>query len=336
MQYFRKLRKILLIVCVLFLCFSSSQSVYANSDDELYLGGYPAGFVLRTNSVEIVGLCDVITNEGLISPAKNAGLKVGDVIVSINDKKIEGLQSVADILKEEYKIYNVTFNRDGKTHTEPLTPATEKTTGNKRLGMLIKDSVSGVGTITYINKSNNTYASLGHPVNYQNGEIIDIYGGQVYKSLIYDVKKGTRGAPGELKGIIDNSECFGDVKKNSKCGIFGNCKKDFNYNTLIKIEKANASEVKIGKAQTYTTIKGYVPKKYDISIVKVDQNNKDNRNFVIKIDDENLINATGGIIQGMSGSPIIQDGKLIGAITHVFINDPTRGYGISIDNMLSN
>lgn len=334
MQYFRKIRKILIIVCAFFLCFSSSQVAYANSEYELYLGGYPAGFILRTNNVEIVGLCDVITNEGLISPAKNAGLNVGDIILSINDKKIEGLQSISDILNESYKIYNVTFIREGKTHTESIIPAIEKATGNKRLGMLIKDTVSGVGTITYINKSDNTYASLGHPVNYTNGKIIDIYDGQVYKSIIYDIKKGTRGAPGELKGIIENSEHIGNVKKNCKCGIFGECKKDFNYDNLIKIEKGNITDVAIGKAKTYTTIKGNEPKMYDISIVKIDANNKDNRNFVIKIDDDNLIKATGGIIQGMSGSPIIQDGKLIGAITHVFINDPTRGYGIFIDNML--
>lgn len=335
MQYFRKIRKIYLTVCALFLCLINYQTAYADSEKyDLYVGGFPAGFVLNTNSVEVVGLCEVLTENGMQSPAKDVGIKCGDVIESINGIKLEGVKSVAKILNVDAKEYLLRFNRSGEFFEDKIVPVIEKQSGEKKLGMLIKDSISGVGTVTYVDRNNNKFASLGHPVNYNNGKVIDIYDGKIYKSLIYDVKKGMRGAPGELKGVIENGEELGEVKSNCISGIYGYCN-DLDYSNLIKAEKAEKTDVKIGDAVIYTTINGVSPEKYDVSIVKYDFNDKNNRNFVVKIDDKRLIEKTGGIVQGMSGSPIVQNGKLIGAITHVFVNDPTRGYGIFIDNMLN-
>ena len=157
----------------------------------------------------------------------------------------------------------------------------------------------------------------------------------VYGCVIYDVKKGVKGTPGELRGAFESGRVIGSAVLNCGCGIYGNLDDGFNTSKLTKIDKGNIDEVKIGKACIYSTVHGNEVKKYDISIVKTDKNNKDNRNFVIKIEDEELLEISGGIVQGMSGSPIVQNGKLIGAVTHVFVNDPTRGYGISIDKMLS-
>lgn len=335
MQYFRKFRKICLTVCALFLCLNNYQTAYADSNKhDLYIGGFPAGFILNTNTVEVVGLCEVLTENGMQSPARDIGIKCGDIIESINGIKLEGVKSVAKILYCNAKEYSLRYIRSGELREDKIVPAKEKQTGEYKLGMLIKDSVSGVGTVTYIDRTENKFASLGHPVNFNDGKIIDICNGKIYKSLIYDVKKGVRGVPGELKGIIENGEELGEVKCNCQTGIFGYCD-NFDYSKLIKVDKAKKTDVKIGDAVIYTTVNGTLPEKYDISIVKYDFNDKNNRNFVIKIEDKDLIEKTGGIVQGMSGSPIVQDGKIIGAITHVFINDPTRGYGIFIDNMLN-
>lgn len=214
-----------------------------------------------------------------------------------------------------------------------VNPVKEHSSGAKRIGVLVKDSVNGIGTVTYIDKTNNKFASLGHPVTDPSGTPMEINGGTVYDGLIYDVKKGVRGTPGELRGAFESS-VIGQAKINCACGIYGELAENYNCSKLVKTEKASIDEVSIGTAYIYSTVYGKEAKTYKISIVKVDKHNKDNRNFVIKIEDKELIDKTGGIVQGMSGSPIIQNGKLIGAVTHVFINDPTRGYGIAIDKML--
>jgi len=334
MLYFKRIRKILVIVCALFLFFNV-ETAYASEGEELYLGGFPAGFILNTKRVEVVGVCDVITESGLTSPARDVGIRTGDLIDSINGEKVSGVNSINELINRDYKNYTITYDRNGKLLSQNINPVIEKSTGLKKLGMLIKDTVTGVGTVTYVNKANSTFASLGHPVNSLDGNIIDIYDGKVYKGIVYGVKKGLKGSPGELKGIIDNSSQLGNATLNSQCGVFGKCNDDLDYNNLIPIKKASIDCVEMGKAFVYTTINGQKPEKYEICIVKIDAINKDNRNFVIKINDERLIEATGGIVQGMSGSPIVQNDRLIGAITHVFINDPTRGYGIAIDNMLN-
>lgn len=336
MSYCKKVFKFLIILIAISIFTLPFSSISARADEDyLYLGGFPAGFVLNTTTVEVIGVCDVVTDEGVRSPAREAGIKTGDVIDRINGEEVNASTDINLILSKEYKKFEVDVLRGGEALKIEINPAKEMSTGGKRLGILVKDSINGIGTVTYIDGKNKKFASLGHPVSDANNNIIEINGGTIYGSLIYDVKKGVRGTPGELRGAFENGIVIGEAKVNCRNGVYGNLYEKFNYSNLLRISKASIDEVEIGQAHIYTTIYGKETDKYKISIVKVDKSNKDNRNFVIKIDDERLIEKTGGIVQGMSGSPIVQNGKLIGAVTHVFVNDPTRGYGIGIDNMIS-
>lgn len=333
---FRKILRTLLVFIAVILCAMSFSTANAVADSQsLYLGGFPAGFTLNTTTVEVIGLCDVITADGLKSPAKDCGIVTGDVIDKINGIEINSTSDINKVLADDYKKFIITIVRNGENLETEIIPARDLSSGNKRLGVLVKDSINGIGTVTYIDKENNKFASLGHPVTDINNKFMEISDGTVYGCLIYDIKKGVKGTPGELRGAFESGNIIGRACLNCSCGIYGDLSKDFDTSKLIKLDKGSIDEVKIGKAYIYTTLRGNEVAKYNISIVKVDKSNKDNRNFVIKIDDDKLIEESGGIVQGMSGSPIVQNGKLIGAVTHVFINDPTRGYGIGIDNMLS-
>lgn len=310
--------KTFLILIAVVLCAFTFSPVTANAEQlTLYLGGFPAGFTLSTTTVEVIGICDVITSDGMRSPARDCGIKTGDIIDKINGVKVNSADDINKILSDNYKKFNIGIIRDNESFSVDIEPAKDLSTGGKRLGVLVKDSLNGVGTVTYIDKTNNKFASLGHPVTDMKNNLVQINSGTVYGCIIYDIKKGVRGTPGELRGAFDNGKILGKASINCACGIYGELFADFDTSNLVKIEKGNIDDVKIGKAYIYTTVRGSEVKKYDISIVKTDKNNKDNRNFVIKIDDEELLEKSGGIVQGMSGSPIVQNGKLIGAVTHV-------------------
>ncbi len=334
---FRKklVRTFLILISVLVFAFSASPLNASADTGVLYLGGFPAGFTLNTTTVEVIGICDVLTPEGMRSPARECGIKTGDIIDDINGQKIKSTNDINRILSEEFKKFNISVVRDGEIIRFEIDPVSEMSSGVRKLGILVKDSLNGIGTVTYVDGSNRKFASLGHPVTDMKNNLVEINGGTVYGCMIYDIKKGVKGTPGELRGAFENGNVLGTAKINCGCGIYGDLSDKFDVSKLVRIEKGGIESVKIGKASIYTTLRGNEAKQYEISIVKVDKSNKDNRNFVIKIEDENLIEKTGGIVQGMSGSPIIQNGKLVGAVTHVFVNDPTRGYGISIDKMLS-
>lgn len=318
MLFRKKLIGKLIIFFFCIICLFSFSPIYANAQtDSLYLGGFPAGFTLNTKIVEVIGVCDVITADGMESPARNSGIRNGDIIVSINDRKVESAADINRIISDEYKKFYIGVIRDGENLTLDIVPAKDLSTGSKRLGVLVKDTVSGIGTVTYIDKANNKFASLGHPVADLKNNLIEINGGTVYKCLIYDVKKGVKGTPGELHGAFENNCVLGSAKINCSCGIYGDLANNYDTSKLIKIEKGSIKDVTIGKACIYTTLRGNSVKKYDISIVKTDRDNKDNRNYVIKIEDKELLAGAGGIVQGMSGSPIVQNGKLVGAVTHV-------------------
>ena len=336
MLFRKKFAEKLIILFLLIFCVFSFSPIYANAQTEcLYLGGFPAGFTLNTKIVEVIGVCDVLTADGMESPARDSGIRNGDIIENINGVKVESASDINKIISDDYKKFNIEIVRDGENMTLDIVPAKDLSTGSKRLVVLVKDTISGIGTVTYVDKANNKFASLGHPVADLKNNLIEINGGTVYNCLIYDVKKGAKGAPGELHGAFENNSVLGSAKINCSCGIYGDLASNYDTSKLVKIEKGSVNDVTLGKACIYTTLRGNSAKKYDISIVKTDKDNKDNRNYVIKIEDKELLAGAGGIVQGMSGSPIVQNGKLVGAVTHVFVNDPTRGYGISIDKMLS-
>lgn len=332
-----KLKKIfiafLFILALTLIC--PTVTAFADSDGSLYLGGFPAGFILNTQNVEVVGVCDIMTDNGSVCPARDAGIKCGDVIKNLNDVEITSAECLNKAVNESYNRFVLKILRGKELFETEITPVKDNKSGKNRLGILVKDSLNGIGTVTYIDKSNNTFGSLGHPVTDLNGELIEINGGSLYGCNIYDIKKGVRGNPGELKGIFDNGSMLGYVTANTKCGIFGRISEDLNTNNLIKVKKGSVADACIGKAYIYTTLNGKQSEQYGISIVKIEATNSENKNYVLKIDDKRLLDKSGGIVQGMSGSPIVQNGKLIGAVTHVFVNDPTRGYGIAIENMTS-
>lgn len=300
----------------------------------VYIGGMSAGFTLKAGSPQIVGLCEVMTDNGMIAPALNAGLRTGDKILSINGIQIQTIEELNKIIDgNQGKALTAQIQRGDETFSVSINPVKDKASGRYKIGVLARDSVSGIGTVTYIDEKNGRFGALGHSVVGENKKELKISDGNVYACSIVGVNKGVRGKAGELRGMFLSNQMVGTAEKLCHCGIFGTLSNDYNVNGLLQAE-ADSAQATIGNAYIYSTVDGVSPVRYEIEIAKVDRFNKENKNYVIKITDEKLIAQTGGIVQGMSGSPILQNGKLIGAVTHVFLNDPTRGYGIDIQTML--
>ncbi len=316
-----------LILSVFFLVPNFTHIVHAG-DEGLYVGGMPAGFSLFTKGAEVVGVCDVITENGIVSPCKDAEILVGDYILSINDNTISKISDIENSIEGQTEVIIIIL-RNNERITKTIKPAKD-ITGKYKLGVFIRDSVSGIGTITYI--KGDRFASLGHPVLNDDGAVLDVVGGNLYSCNITGCIKGERGRAGELRGVFVKNTLIARIDKNLTCGVFGSISENFNRDNLLKVELGQAVP---GDACIYSTVEGLTPSEYKISIIKAD-NYGENKNFVIRVTDKNLLETTGGIVQGMSGSPILQNGKLVGAVTHVFINDPTRGFGIDIDNMINN
>ncbi len=311
-------------------------SLCTKTDSNVYLGGFACGFTLGVGGLQVIGICDVITKEGNVAPAKDSGIAVGDKIISIDGQVVNSIGQLDSILAEGNEKLSVVINRNNQTKNITICPAKDVFNGKNRLGILVRDCVAGVGTITYIDVNTHRFASLGHPVLDENNEYMKILSQDVYKCSIIGVTKGVRGKAGELKGLFINDKSVAVAQKNIETGIYGTFNDDFDYSSLTQVSVAKPEEIKIGSAKLITTIDGVTPQEYNVQIAKVDLKNSSKKNYVVKISDKKLLEQTGGIVQGMSGSPILQNGKLIGAITHVFVNDPTRGFGISIDNMMGN
>ena len=330
-------------IFILSVAFSVCATTYVNEkitakadeiDKTVYVGGMSAGFTLKTGGSQIIGLSEILTENGAFSPAAKAGLRVGDIIYKVNDISVETIVELNEIVnKSKGKRLIFQVGREEERFQVEIQPVKEKNTGKYKVGILIRDTVSGIGTVTYIDKENGRFGSLGHPVSLENHTEMQIYNGMVYECSIVGINKGIRGKAGELRGMFLNDKPIGIAEKLCCCGIFGQISDTFEVSELMSAV-ASSYDVKPGKAQIYSTINGISPKSYSIEIVKVDRSNKENKNYVIKITDKDLIEETGGIVQGMSGSPILQNGRLVGAVTHVFLNDPTRGYGIDIERMI--
>lgn len=298
------------------------------SKNEVYLGGFPVGFSINEKGATIIGFTDVISVDGVFSPAKDSGLYVGDKIIAIDGITVSSVSEIEKLCSKGDLLF-LTIEREDNLLLKQITPILS-IDGNYKLGIYLKDSIRGLGTATFI--YNNTLAMLGHPILSENEKYIKINGGLLYDCDISGVIKSEKGKAGELKGNLNSNLIIGKINTNIYSGLYGTINKNFNVDKLEKIEIGTPQ---MGKAYIYTTISGKTPEKYEISIVKIDENPLV-KNYVIKINDEKLLNLSNGIVQGMSGSPIIQNNKLIGAVTHVFLLDPTRGYGISISNMLNN
>ncbi len=296
--------------------------------------GNPFGIKLTTNGVIVVELSSFETDHGIGSPAIDAGIKTGDIIKTINGKKILSNDDIAEIVeKSNGKSLSVSITRDETDMQVDITPCICMADNNYRIGMWVRDSSAGIGTLTFYNPENNCFAGLGHPVcDVDTGCIMPLYKGEVAEVTVNSIKKGRAGIPGELVGSFSDGGASGTLISNCENGLYGVLSGfDFNEEPVVL---GLRHEIETGKAYIYTTIDGKEPQRYDINIEKIDLHDSNNgKNMIIKVTDEELLEKTGGIVQGMSGSPIIQNGKLVGAITHVFVNDPSKGYAIFADTM---
>ena len=320
------------LFCIIFLALFTTVTTNfytAYADSYVYLGGIPAGFTLETRGAEIISVGEVLTKDGTVSPSKDAGILNNDVILSIDGIEVNSASDIEKVLVEDgEKVLEI--ERKGEKIILEVVPSRDMS-GKLKLGVFIKDSINGIGTLTFI--KNNRFASLGHPIVNENGKLIEIKTGSLSTCVITGRVKGEKNRPGELCGTINKSCKIGNVDKNIMQGVYGELCENFNLTGFKKIKTGKAS---VGKAYIYSTVNGEKPEKYSVSIIKVENGNGNGKNFVLKVDDERLLELTNGIVQGMSGSPVVQNDKLVGAVTHVFINDSTRGFGISIDNMINN
>ncbi len=306
-------------------------------DEEVYLGGYPLGITIDGDGVTVIGLNEFIGEDGkLCCPGLDAGLSINDVIVELDGHKIYGSAKLSELaLHSDGRTLAVKYLRNGQICETHLTPQKDLAAGQYRLGLWTRDSSSGIGTLTYVRK-NLRFGSLGHPICDAKGGIISCNNGGVFGCTIDGIERGQKGAAGELKGGFCFDKRIGNIYANNKYGAFGMFNSLPSFCTQ-QIGVADVSEVHPGKAQIYCTLDDNVRKVYDIEIVKASpQTSRDDKGLVIHVTDKTLLQKTGGIVQGMSGSPIVQNGKLVGAVTHVFVNDPTRGYGMYAKWMLTN
>lgn len=306
------------------------------SEVKLIPGGFPFGVKLYTKGVIVVGISDVETEKGSVSPAREAGLREKDVIISIDGEKVNTAKEVSEkIAQSNGKKLSITLNRKGVEEKIELTPAHSSGDNLYKAGIWIRDSTAGIGTVTFIDPRTNEFAGLGHGIcDVDTGELMPLLRGNVVDVKLNGVNKGKVGDPGELKGIFCHGK-IGELKGNTPYGVFGTLSSVPEQYKREPLPIALKKDIKTGSATIYCTV-GEKPEEYSAEIVKINPANTDTKNFVIKITDERLLEATGGIVQGMSGSPVIQNGRIVGAVTHVLVNDPTSGYGIFIENMLKN
>lgn len=299
----------------------------------VYVGGVPLGFTISCSGAVVVA----------ISSDTAGDLKEGDVIIELEGNKVSGANEILSLInKPEYagKTLTTVYTRKGEERKTQVTPIYDEIQKFYKLGLWIRDNAAGVGTLTYIRKDNLRFGALGHPVcDIDTGSMMPAGGGNIFKCNIVGCKKGVKGNAGELRGLfLRNGSVLGSLDVNSNFGVFGTFDENMVSNFGLEVlEVASRSEVKCGKAQIKCTVDGTTPKYYDIEIVKTYfQQAEANKSMFIRVTDPELLEKTGGIVQGMSGSPIIQNGKLVGAVTHVFVSDPSKGYGVYAEWMINN
>lgn len=322
---FKKLKSFIAIFLVA--TFIMPQSLLAYSK-YIVAGGENIGLSINNKGIIIAGFYKVEDKY----PGYDAGLNKGDVIKRANDKEVSSIDDFIGAIKEsDGKSLKLVYQRGKQNETTTLNLTNENDT--LKTGLYVKDMISGIGTLTYIDPESRIYGALGHEVLEQTtGTMINVRDGKIYNSNVTSVEKSVRGEPGAKNANTNSNDVFGDVKENKVSGIFGNYTKEINKDNLYKV--AVYEDIKLGEAKIITVIEGTLKKEYSINILKVNNDKTDNKNILFEITDSNLINKTGGIVQGMSGSPIIQGNNIIGAVTNVVVNNPKRGYGILITTML--
>lgn len=300
--------------------------------------GTAIGMKLYTKGVLVVGMSQIstISNEKT-KPYENSGIEQGDMIVAVNNKEVSTTEElIEEVNKSNGNSVKIKYLKNNEIQETSITPVKSK--DNYKIGLWVRDAAAGVGTLTFYEPNTNSFMALGHGISDIDTEkIVEISNGELITANIISIKKGEKGNPGEIKGTIDCGNKIGEISKNTNLGVYGNVTNknylDIDYSNELEVAARN--EIKEGKAQIICQLDNDGKKEYDIEIKKIyTTNNEDNKSMLIKVTDENLLNKTGGIIQGMSGAPIIQNGKFIGAVTNVLVNDPTQGYAVFADMMI--
>ena len=325
-MFFKKIKNSFLIAL---LVISIPSTVLAYSD-YIIAGGENIGISLHSKGVIIVGFYEIDGS----NPLKESGLNNGDKIIKVNDQETLSIEKMLDVIEnlEDKNNIKITYMRGNKEYNTNI--SLKKDSNNiYKTGLYVKDNITGVGTLTFIDPKTKLFGALGHEIIEKNtGQKLEIKDGTIYSSTVTGVTKSSIGSPGEKNARYDNTNVFGNVFENTTRGIFGEYKKDIPNKKLFKVAKP--SETKEGEASILTVIQDNNVEEFKINILKVNSNESSSKNILFEVIDDNLLKLTGGIVQGMSGSPIIQDGLIVGAVTHVIVDDPTKGYGTFITKML--
>ena len=310
------------------------------SNKSLIACGNTVGVKLRLEGILVIGISDVQSNNKKIIPVKNTGIKPGNVITQINEKNVESIEELVSLVENNGgKPLRINY-RAGNVIEETMVSPVKSSEDNKyHLGLWVRDSTAGIGTLTFYDEKTGRFGALGHGItDIDTGTLMSVKSGEILESSILGVKVGKSGMPGELKGVFTEGTKLGTIQTNTEIGIYGKLDKLSSQRIDGKLYPVGVrADITEGPATILSNIDGKKIEEYDILIQKVSkQNLNGSKGMIIKITDQRLLNTTGGIVQGMSGSPIIQNGKIVGAVTHVLVNDPTRGYGIFIEAMLRN
>ena len=298
--------------------------------------GRAVGIKLFSDGVVVVGTSDIATEVGSVNPAKACGLKEGDIITHINATEVDTIEEVSALLQElEGEPMSIRAIRDDKQVQLTATAALCSTDGSYKLGAWIRDSMAGIGTVTFYCPDTGAFGALGHGINdVDTARLMPLQSGSILPATVAGVERGQKGDPGQLQGVFDTDSTLGLLRANTNGGVFG-VLADGGWAQGAPVEVAQRSEVSAGEASILCNISGDTVEEFSIRIEKVfPERTDDCRDYLIKVTDQRLLDATGGIVQGMSGSPILQNGKMVGAVTHVLVDDPSSGYGIYVGRML--
>ncbi len=310
------------------------------SKTNLVACGNTVGVKLKLDGILVIGISDVLSNDQKVIPVKNTGIKPGNVITRINDENVDTIEELVDVIENNGgKSLKINY-RSGSEIQEAIVSPVKSSEDNKyHIGLWVRDSTAGIGTLTFYDSKTGRFGALGHGItDIDTGTLMSVKSGEILESSILGVKIGKSGMPGELKGIFTEGTKLGTIQTNTEIGIYGKLDKLAAQRIDGKLYPVGVrADITEGPATILSNIDGKKIEEYSIMIQRVSrQNLNGSKGMIIKITDERLLSATGGIVQGMSGSPIIQNGRIIGAVTHVLVNDPTRGYGIFIEAMLRN
>lgn len=319
------MKKFKISLILTLLIFSIPNIILAYSD-YIIPGGENIGISINTKGVMVVGTYEINGKY----PALEAGIKLGDTIIKVDDTKINSIDELVSVLSNKTGKVEMTLKRNNKEYSTELLLTEED--GIKKTGVYVKDNITGIGTLSYIDPGTNIYGALGHEVIETNtGKMLEVKDGKIVSSTVTNINRSEDGLPGSKNAELDEQE-NGNISKNTDSGIFGKYTSELPDKKKYKVAKID--QIELGEAKILTVLANTEVKEYTINILKIYKKNNDNKNILFEVTDQELISKTGGIVQGMSGSPIIQGDYIIGAVTHVVVEDPKKGYGIFITNML--